>query len=78
MIDPKGLRDFRPDRRRLNDPDETEGRAIYRERADAEARQQLAMTRKVRLRTDPPRVAPARDLCHPPKTESPDPFGDRG
>lgn len=50
MIDPKGLRGFRPDHRRSNDPDETEGRSIYRARADAEARRQIAMTRKIKLK----------------------------
>lgn len=35
---------------RHRDPDETEGRRLYRERADAEARRSLAMARhKVRL-----------------------------
>lgn len=34
---------------RRDDPDETEGRLLYRQIADAEARRQLALTRKVRL-----------------------------
>lgn len=34
---------------RRNDPDETEGRLLYRQRAEAEARMQMARTRKVRL-----------------------------
>ncbi len=51
MIDPKGLRGFRPDNRRPGSgPDETEGRAIYRALAEAEARRSIAMTRKVRLK----------------------------
>ena len=48
MIDPKGLRSFRPDHRTIGSgPDETEGRMLYRARADAEARRQIASTRKV-------------------------------
>lgn len=50
MIDPKGLRGFRPEHRLINDPDETEGRMIYRALADAEARRQLAITRRVTLK----------------------------
>lgn len=50
MIDPKGLRNFRPDHRRLNDPDETEGRALYRALAEAEARKSMGITRRVRLK----------------------------
>ncbi len=53
MIDPKGLRGFRPERRRTNDPDETEGRALYRSKADAEARMQLALMRPMRLAASP-------------------------
>lgn len=34
---------------RRDDPDETEGRLLYRHLADAEAGRQIAMTRKVRL-----------------------------
>lgn len=49
MIDPKGLRGFRPEHRTSNDPDETEGRMIYRAIANAEARRQIAMQRRVRL-----------------------------
>lgn len=48
-IDPRGLRGWRPDERRVNEPDETEGRAIYRARAEAEARRELALLRPVRL-----------------------------
>lgn len=52
-IDPRGLRGFRPDRRRSLDPDETEGRAIYRATADAEARMQMAWAaRKIRLKRE--------------------------
>jgi hypothetical protein len=51
-IDPKGLQGYRPEHRRSGDPDETEGRMIYRARADAEARQQLARTRKIKLRPE--------------------------
>jgi hypothetical protein len=50
MIDPKGLRGFRGDMRRSNDPDETEGRALYRGRADAEARMSMWRDRKVKLK----------------------------
>lgn len=32
-----------------NDPDETEGRQLYRGRAEAEAARSIAMTRRVRL-----------------------------
>lgn len=49
MIDPKGLRGFRPEHRRSLDPDETEGRMIYRAHAEAAARRQLALTRRVRM-----------------------------
>jgi hypothetical protein len=43
MIDPKGLRGFRHDRRAIGSgPDETEGRMIYRSRAAAEARMEAA------------------------------------
>lgn len=49
-IDPKGLKGFRPDRRRSNDPDETEGRALYRARAEAEASRSINMARKVSLK----------------------------
>lgn len=38
---------------RRDDPDETEGRLLYRQRADAEARMQMAMTRRVRLSPTP-------------------------
>ena len=49
-IDPKGLRGFRPDRRpHGSGSDETEGRMLYRARADAEARLQIALTRKMRM-----------------------------
>lgn len=51
-IDPAGLRGFRADRRKTLDPDETEGRAIYRARADAEARREIALSRPVRLLAD--------------------------
>ena len=51
MIDPKGLHNFRPDnRRRGSGPDETEGRAMYRALADAEARRSIASTRKVKMK----------------------------
>lgn len=50
VIDPKGLRGFRPERRKSLDPDETEGRMIYRAIADAEAGRQLALMRRVTLR----------------------------
>lgn len=51
MIDPKGLRGFRPDNRRIvDDPDETEGRALYRALAEAEARKSIGITRKVTYR----------------------------
>lgn len=53
-IDPKGLRGFRPDYRRRNDPDETEGRAMYRAAAEAQARKDMAMTRRVRYSPHPP------------------------
>ena len=49
-IDPKGLRGFRGDIRRSNDPDETEGRALYRARAEAEARLSCWRDRKVTLK----------------------------
>jgi hypothetical protein len=49
-IDPKGLRGFRPDHRQSRDPDETEGRMIYRARAETEARRSLSMARRVRLK----------------------------
>lgn len=49
MIDPRGLRGFRPDRRKSGDPDETEGRMIYRARANGEARMSIALARRVRL-----------------------------
>lgn len=48
-IDPKGLRGWRPDNRRVNDPDETEGRALYRARADSEGRLSMWRERKVTL-----------------------------
>lgn len=51
MIDPKGLHNFRPDnRRRGSDPNETEGRIMYRARADAEARRSIASARKVKMK----------------------------
>ena len=34
---------------RRNDPDETEGRLLYRQRADAEVRRHLALARTARL-----------------------------
>lgn len=34
---------------RRSDPDETEGRALYRARAEAEARRSLAQSRRVHL-----------------------------
>lgn len=37
---------------RWNDPDETEGRRLYRALAEAQARQDIALTRKVRLLPD--------------------------
>ena len=46
-IDPKGLKNFRPDRRRYNDPDETEGRALYRYLAELQARRDFWMTRRI-------------------------------
>jgi hypothetical protein len=49
-IDPKGLRGFRGDMRRSNDPDETEGRALHRARAEAEASRSLNKARKVSLK----------------------------
>ena len=48
-IDPKGLRGFRPDRRKSNDPDETEGRMMERAAAEREA---ARIPRKVRLRDE--------------------------
>jgi hypothetical protein len=55
-IDPKGLRGFRPEHRISLDPDETEGRAIYRAKANAEARMQMGLSRRVILdeRLTPP------------------------
>jgi hypothetical protein len=50
MIDPKGLRGFRGDRRRSLDPDSTEGRELAHARAEAEARRSISMARKVSLR----------------------------
>lgn len=50
-IDPKGLKTFRPDRRRYNDADETEGRALYRFLADKQARRNFSMRRRVALST---------------------------
>lgn len=50
MTDTRGSQGFRGDRRRGRDPDETEGRAIYRARAEGEARRSLAMARKVSYR----------------------------
>lgn len=49
MIDPKGLRGFRPEHRKSLDPDETEGRMIYRDLANSEARMQMGLVRPVRL-----------------------------
>jgi hypothetical protein len=40
---------------RRNDPDETEGRLLYRQRAEAEVRMQTGLTRKVVLKTKEPR-----------------------
>jgi hypothetical protein len=37
---------------RRTDADETQGRLLYRQRADAEARMQLGLARKVRLMAD--------------------------
>jgi hypothetical protein len=48
-IDPKGLRSFRAEERRSLDPDETEGRAIYRAKANAEARMRMGLSRRVIL-----------------------------
>lgn len=36
--------------RRFNDPDDTDGRALYRAIANAEARRSLGMARKVKMR----------------------------
>lgn len=63
MIDPKGLRNFRPERRRSNEPDATEGREIAHAISEGEARRSLAMTRKVELKIGdrvpmPPKPAP--------------------
>lgn len=41
--------DRTPHSLRRNDPDETEGRLLYRQRAEAEARMSLAIARRVRL-----------------------------
>ena len=49
LIDPKGLRGFRPERRQSCEPDSTEGREIAHAIADAEARRQLALTRRVTM-----------------------------
>lgn len=49
MIDPKGLRGFRPDERVSSEPDSTEGREAELARAEADARMALAMARRVRL-----------------------------
>jgi hypothetical protein len=38
---------------RFNDPDETEGRRLYRARANAEAAMALALARRVRLAVKP-------------------------
>lgn len=38
---------------RRTDPDETVGRAMYRARAEAEARMSIGMARKVKLRPTP-------------------------
>ena len=46
-ISPVGLRGFRPDRRTRLDPDETEGRAMYRALADRDAARSLGMARRV-------------------------------
>lgn len=45
-------RDDDPSRFRWEDPDETEGRRLYRMHAEAEARRSLNMARAVKLRTD--------------------------
>jgi hypothetical protein len=50
VIDPKGLRGFRPEHRVSNDPDETEGRMLYRALANAEARRAFALQRRARLK----------------------------
>lgn len=48
-----GIDGFRPERRKSLEPDETEGRMIYRQRADGEARMQEALSRRrVRLKPD--------------------------
>lgn len=52
MIDLIGLRGFRRDKRTLNDPDETEGRAIYRAQADAEGRRSIGLARQRSIRDD--------------------------
>lgn len=49
MIDIVGLRGFRRDVRKSGDPDETEGRMIYRARAEGEARMSIARAIRVRL-----------------------------
>lgn len=44
---------------RRNDPDETQGRALYRAFAETEARRSLAQGRKVRLMSEGTSPAPA-------------------
>lgn len=52
-IDPKGLRGFRPDRRRSLEPDATEGRELAHATADRDARMSLAMwPGRVKLRKE--------------------------
>ncbi|MDP3740332.1 MAG: hypothetical protein Q8R02_23295 [Hyphomonadaceae bacterium] len=45
---------------RRNDPDETEGRRLYRGIANAIARQQIALTRAVRMKQDADTPVPAK------------------
>ena len=49
-IDPRGLRGFRPERRKSNDPDSTEGRETEHALAERDARRSLASARRISLR----------------------------
>lgn len=46
---------------RRDDPDETAGRVLYRQRADAEARTDMALSRRVRLLTEASPTLPVKD-----------------
>lgn len=51
-INPIALQKHRSSNQRRDDPDETEGRALYRAYANAEASMQMGLSRRVRLIDD--------------------------